>query len=263
MATAPLETGADEPQSGAQDNAPTDYEARARAMGWRPADEFKGEPDKHIDAETFVKRGDEFMPILKAQNRKLLDRLDKAEKAAKQAAEFFSKAETRAYERALAEIRAEQEAAVESGDVAAHRAAAKKLDSLEKPTVQESAAIDQEAAAEALADWGRENKWYASNAILRSYADAQAEILLKSGLTPGPDHLAKVTEKVRAKFPEEFEVEAKPKPRSPVDGGNRVPPARGGKSFADLPADAKAQCARFVKMGVIKSEADYVKSYQW
>jgi len=262
MATAPIDNTGHGDSAG--EAAAPDYEARALKLGWTPKDQFKGDPEKHIDAETFVKRGDELMPILRAQNRKLIDRLDQAERTAKQAAEFFSKAEQRAYERARADILAEQEAAVESGDVAAHRAAAKKLDQLEKPAAIAAPKVDPEAAAEAFADWGRENKWYASNRIMQAYADAQSDKMLKGGALPGPEHLAKITEIVKAKFPEEFEdAEPRARPRPTVDGGNPIPPRRGGKTFADLPAEAKAQCQRFMKQGVIKSEADYVKSYQW
>src|SRR5580704_6948941 len=48
-----------------------EVEQRAREMGWQPKEEFKGDPDRWTDAETFVKRGEEFVPFLKANNRKL------------------------------------------------------------------------------------------------------------------------------------------------------------------------------------------------
>jgi hypothetical protein len=35
-----------------------DYEAEARAMGWRPKDEWTGDPEKHRDAQTFVELAD-------------------------------------------------------------------------------------------------------------------------------------------------------------------------------------------------------------
>jgi hypothetical protein len=48
-----------------------DFDAEAREHGWRPKDEFPGDAAKWVDAETFMKRADEVMPLLKAQNARL------------------------------------------------------------------------------------------------------------------------------------------------------------------------------------------------
>lgn len=266
MATQLADTGAADTGADHNDNTPINFEVEASRMGWKPLDDFKGDPDKHVDAETFYKRGQEMMPILQAQNKALLKRLDAAEKAAKQATEYFSKSEERAYNRALADIRAEQEAAVESGDVVAHRAASKKLEELEKPAALTPTDETTPAQrAEIFADWSKENSWYGSNAAMRAYADAQADIIFdKTKTFLDRDALDVVAQKVRAKFetdqPEAF---AKPtaKPRNPVEG---VTPQRrsGGNSYSDLPPQAKAQCDRFVKNGVTTKE-DYVKAFDF
>ena len=47
----------------------TDVEARARDMGWSPRDSWRGKAEDWIDAETFVKRGTEILPILRAKSR--------------------------------------------------------------------------------------------------------------------------------------------------------------------------------------------------
>ena len=44
-----------------QTEQPRDIEAEARKHGWRPKEEFKGDPARWTDAETFVKRADEVM----------------------------------------------------------------------------------------------------------------------------------------------------------------------------------------------------------
>ncbi|MDE2106523.1 MAG: hypothetical protein KGL39_55425, partial [Patescibacteria group bacterium] len=46
-------------------------EERAGAMGWVPQEKFRGDPEKWVDAETFVQRGEQVMPILKHNNEKL------------------------------------------------------------------------------------------------------------------------------------------------------------------------------------------------
>lgn len=266
MATAPL---ADAGTHIPGEVAPN-IEAEARKMGWTPLEEFKGDPDKHIDAATFVDRANKYMPIAKATIRKLSDRIDQMERTAKQASEFFSKAEQRAYERAVADIRAEQEAAVEAGDLEAHRAAADKLDKLEKPSAAGAAptAHDPAKAAEEFADWSKENRWYSQpdKAALRMYADAQAELIAKPGTFLTPADLAEIANRVKAKFPEEFEEQegaAKPRQRSAVEGGNSIRGRPSAKTYENLPPEAKAACDKFIRQGYVKNREQYVASYQW
>lgn len=261
--------GGDDAQTGGVD-APVDFKAEALRMGWVPLEEFKGDPKNHIDEETFYNRAVEYMPIAKATIKGLTRRLDLAERNAKQAADFFSKAEERAYTRALADIRAEQEAAVESGDIEAHRAAAAKLDKLEKPNATGKGAQNDEAQrAEEFADWMTENRWYSNDgpAALRIYADGQAEKMKKAnnGIL-SLDDLQTIAEMTRAKYaaayPEAFGGEAKLKPRNAVDGGGAAPTRRAGKTVSDLP-DGGAQMKRFIKAGYVKDEAAYLKTYNW
>ena len=49
----------------------TEVEQAAREMGWRPKEEFRGDTAKWVDAETFVSRGENFIPILRADREKL------------------------------------------------------------------------------------------------------------------------------------------------------------------------------------------------
>jgi len=265
MATAVEDVGQIEDQA-RQAEPEIDYEKEARKIGWKSAEEFGGDPTKHVDAKTYYDRGQELMPVLRAQNQTLLKRLEKMEKEMAKSAEFFSQGEQRAYERALAEIRAEQRAAVETGDVEAHDRASEKLDKLEKPSKPQVANDDMalaEQRAEEFADWRRENKWFDDNRAMQDYATAQADILFKrkGGFIDRSD-LDAITDKVKAKFAEEFEAE-KPKPRNPVDGGGIARAPRGGKTYADLPHEAKQMCDKWLKNGVIKSREDYVKSYQF
>ena len=48
-------------------------EKRARAMGWRPKEEFKGDPDKWVDAAQFADNADKSLPLAKAEARRALE----------------------------------------------------------------------------------------------------------------------------------------------------------------------------------------------
>lgn len=261
-----METGTIIPGEG--DGAPVDYEAEARKMGWTPKDEFKGDPNHHIDAETFYTRAVEFMPIAKATIKKLSNKIDQMEREQKKASEFFSKSEERAYHRALEDLRAKQEAAVESGDIEAFRAADKEADKLRsemgKPAIDKPE-VDEKERATSFGEWMEANPWYVMNEKLAAYTDAQAQIIVtaKGGILDRSD-LDELAEKVKAKFPSAFEDDdTTPKQkRSPVEGAGNRPAQRGGKTLADLPPEARAQAIKWDKQGVCKT-ADYLKNYQW
>lgn len=258
---------ADVQDTGDQDTTPIDFEAEARKIGWRPVEEFKGDPAQHVDAETFYKRGQEVMPLLKAQNKALTQKIAQLEKQGRQAAEYFSKAEERAYERAVADLKQRGEAAAKSGDTAELGKVMDEMTKLEKPSAPN--AVDTDQRMEEFADWAASNGWYADNDVLRMYADAQAEKIArqKGGLLDRED-LDTVAQAVKAKFegryPDVFGAPApKPKPRSAVDGGGTAPRQRGGKTFADLPVEAQRIADKWVANGIIKDRETYVKSYQW
>src|SRR6185437_13103474 len=42
-------------------------EARARRQGWRPLEEYNGNPDRWIDAESFLKRAETDLPVTRAR----------------------------------------------------------------------------------------------------------------------------------------------------------------------------------------------------
>jgi hypothetical protein len=65
---------------------------------------------------------------------------------------------------------------------------------------------------------------------------------------------------VKAKFPDKFE---NPRRKAAMhEGGGARGESKRGKSYANLPADAKATCDRFVKKGLMTKEA-YVDAYEW
>jgi hypothetical protein len=109
---APADMGGDEglpPQ-------PRDYEAEARQQGWRPKEEFQGDPDRWTDAETFARRADEVLPILKKRDRILKQENDTLKRDLKATDRSRSMAlEKRAYERALSDLEKRQAEAVENG----------------------------------------------------------------------------------------------------------------------------------------------------
>lgn len=242
-----------------------DYEAEARQHGWTPKDDFKGDPAKWVDAETFAKRADEVMPFLKKQNTALKREMDDLKRTMKQASAFYSKAEERAYERALADLQARHDEAVEGGDVAGARKVLKELHELEKPASAETEEKpDTKAAQQELADWVDENDWYINDEKRRAYADIQAGAMGPAAEWEGGPKawLEELGKRVTRKF-------ADPKPNPVNGGGNRPGGKTAAHTFSDLPPEAKAAADKFFRNGVYgektqaEARAQYAKDYDW
>lgn len=269
-----LEDGIEQPNEGERD-----FTAEAMAQGWTDKDEFKGDPDKWIDAKAFVERQDTNLGLLRKKTDYLERELAKQQKAAAKAADFFDKAEKRAYERALAEIRSQQEAAVEAGDVDQFRKLTAEADNL-KPKSQYTG----QDAAVAMAEWREANVWYNRASTARgtdqeiaavAYFDRMVEANI-SKATPGPDQMppdeffAMIGQKVLEKYPM---LNASPKaahkrPESDVAAPTGGRSASGSKTYAALPPDAKKACDEMINMGYIKgtieeARSKYAASYDW
>jgi len=65
-----------ESTSGEVDRGP--IEAEAKRMGWAPKEQWRGDPELWKDADEYVRRGKEIIPIVRAQNQKLTDQLAEA-----------------------------------------------------------------------------------------------------------------------------------------------------------------------------------------
>lgn len=242
-----------------QDTPELDAEDRALGMGWTPKAQFKGDPEKWVDAETFVKRGEEFLPFLKANNKRLEKELENVRKDLKTFGEFHKKTAEREYGRALADLKAELAEASAAGDADA-------VDDISDRLADLKADIKAEAPAKAghsedvVKAWVAKNDWYAKDPALRGAAKEISIELEAAGLTDTAEQLAEVAKRIKAEFPEKF---GNPRRRdsSPVEAGGHGA-RKSGKSRADLPLEARQFMDRMVKSGTM-TEAEYLKDYAW
>lgn len=249
----------------------TEVEVEAKQLGWAPKEEFRGDEKNWVDAETFVNRGKQIMPILKANNQKLERELaatkaqlaetkalvEASQESIKELKTFNSEvARERAKDR-KAEIVTEIAAAREAGDVgkevdlttqlseqtAALKAA--EVEAAKKPEVKVDPKVTQ-AKAEFDA-WAAQNDWYGNDDVKTGLANGIAAKLRKSNSTlTGVEFYQEVAKQVNA-------FGAKAPPADKVEGGGRGNNnASGGTSYADLPSDARASAEKLLARGDIK-----------
>ena len=65
-------------QEPVDDSTPDDI-SKAREMGWLPKDKWRGNPDNWRSAKEFVKRGEDFLPIIKAERNRAQARVAELE----------------------------------------------------------------------------------------------------------------------------------------------------------------------------------------
>lgn len=240
------------------ENAPRDFEAEAKEHGWSPKEDFKGDPNRWVDAEAFMKRADEMMPLLKATNARLKRDLESIRKDLKRATTHFEGAEKRAYDRAKADLEGKIESAVEAGDVVAARAAMKEMGEL-KPA-DEPQQHTKEEAQEALDEFREEHSWYdranLANATEvdingRLYFDRMVDKHIEKTKDMAPaEFFAFITDLTLDKHPALKGKPARTKPTSAVEAPGGGPRRGMVQSWDNLPDPAKRQYQRFIDRGI-------------
>ena len=276
----------EELQQEAPQEAPeaSQFESEARAQGWVAAEEFRGSESDWVDAETFVRRGKEIMPILRKNNEKLLKELGEAKKDAaevREAAKEFREFQKQQFERKTKELESQLEQlkqakreAITQGDGDRAIAIDDAMDELkeQRQEAKEDLKAAEEKVKEApqvtqdptLNEWMDKNDWFGKDTRLTGMANGLGvELRRENPSLQGKAFLDKLDEELAIMLPEKF---GKKRVQNPMEGSSngtaRPSVGTGKKSYNNLPAEAKAACDKFVKQGLMTKEA-YVAEYEW
>lgn len=275
-----------------QSSATPEQRQEAADMGWIPPERYRGDPDKFVDADVFVKRGKELLPIvraseaklrgevgsLKSQNGALAGSVEELKGQLKDVLEFqseFVAARLKEQRRAiLAKVREAKEAGnddlvadleeeLEETREAIAEAKEKKTSPAATPTASPppAPAIPPELVA-----WKAANPWFGVDERKTRYAHLAGADAAAKGLK-GTAFYDFIDAEIAATF-------APSRGPGKADEGHPTGGGRGGggsgngsgQSYADLPADAKAACdadeRRFVgDKKLYKTAADWRANY--
>ena len=242
-----------------------DYEEEARSQGWKPKEEF-GDDDKWVDAKTFVERGEQFVGILKPRIDKLERKLQYQEQVNRDIANQYKRleeSEKRKRQQLEEELVALRKKAIEENDGEAFEEADTQLNQLRQ---NKSPDTNTEATPPSwFNDWMVDNAWYGKDTVMRSVADGIAQELRDAGTyLTGREFMDAVSERVKAELPHKFENPRKARQSDPdvePTGGRKTTVNSDAATWDNLPAEAKKECTRLIKEGVIKSKEQYAEIY--
>lgn len=239
-------------------------ETKAKSMGWVPQDEFRGDKSRWVDADKFIEIGESKMPVMRERNEALHGQIQEMKASVeelkqhfKQQLELTEKQARDKYGKAIAELKSKQRQAVQEGDTDEYDRIEREIATSRPP---EPAKPVQNPVFDS---WLHDNSWYQADSDMRRYADyVGADLASKR---PGMTHqeiLAEATREVKTRFPEKFGNPNRQQPSDVFSGSDSPPAAKGKRSFADLPQDAKAACNKFVKQGWLTKD-EYLATYNW
>lgn len=257
---------------GEQQQPDPKVEARARDMGWVPKDRYKGDPEKWRSAEEYVRRGEEVLPIVAAEKRRLEQQLTETKAEFKETLARVERMNQKALERQRLQIEQQFEgvktAYVETGNVKGYNdaerakkqalkdfdeAVADKEDDKAKPNGKANGAdgLNQRDRGE-LKDWVDSNPWYNRSPKLHGAADEHFDdVSREMPYASMAEKLAEVSKRVEDEFPSLFGKKGSGGTRhAAVEGsGGRGPEGGdgGGEYWAKVPAAVKATAKQHIE----------------
>lgn len=250
---------------------PSEAEKRAMGLGWKPKEEFFGDPANHMSAEKFLRRND-----LEEKDKlidRLMGRLQEKDKTFEEFMNFQKNREKRAYDKAKTDIERQLNKAREEGDADKLDALYRERDELKEDeppadTSSTKGAPRKEEVPPEFMDWVSDNKWYEQSPRLRQAAEeTQAWIEHNNPGMSFEETLKLTTERVREDFYDHPYFRNTNRERAPAvetKGGNARQP-RSSKNWDGLPSEAKEMFARFTKEGLYandkKGREEYAKEF--
>lgn len=254
VADATKETPPEGDKGSGADTTPDPVETSARTQGWKPKEEFTGDPALWVDAKEFIGRAPLFEKI-KGQSKDLKEMKRTVDAMAK----HFTKSVDAAVTAKIAELKAAKKEAIEGGDVARVEAIDKQIDDAKATKADIPTAPE---VAPAVMDWVKENPWYTKDAELHDFALAYNDSYLKRNPGDIEGSLKETVKATKRAFPEKFPADTK-KPvasaAASVEPGTA--PAKAGHRYtvSRLTTDQKLAHDQYIKAGTFDELAKAAK----
>jgi hypothetical protein len=251
-------------------------EEQAKAQGWAPKDEWKGDPDKWVDAKTFVDKGEKIAAIKKERTDHMTNEIRELRSLIVEQKDMAKKARLQGYQQALQEIESRQFEAVENVDTDAFKKAKEDEKKILKQIDEESKETPAQDAYEAemlrvFDEWKEENPWYTKaekeDIDLYVFTQSISTVIQNETGYGGKKLYDEVTKRVKKAFPHKFGNPRRNDAGSVESGTEVTLKKKSGRTFDDLPADAKKTYERLAKQFKMAKQEftkeEYLSNYVW
>ena len=240
----PVEPPAIEPQRPGM----SDAEKQAYAKGWRPLAQYRGAPGTWVDAETFLRRGEETLAFVRRDLRQANEKLERSAtetrelrgliegqaKVIQRLEEQNRRSEQAGYERAIRELRAKQRDAASSGDLVTYDQIGEQISEVEErkaaasapvpevppppPAPQPTPEMQPNVVPPEIEEFLEANSWYGRDMVLQNaMRAAHLELIESAPALSLAENLKRAKERVMAQYPGKFGIDPRrPRPRSSV-----------------------------------------------
>jgi len=255
--TAPEPTAPNIPEDDEDDEPPPPDPVAdlARTMGWRPKEQFKGDPNLWKPADQYIKAGAEIQRGLSRDLKDLRGTVDN-----------MTRTQAAILEQTLAEQRdklvARYNRAVEDGDAQTSFQVGRAIDNLngQAQALQQQPGPQIAPPPPEAVNWVERNPWFNKDPLARDLALNVAERYANAGESADVQ-LAAAEREVRKLYPHLFGASSKDPPGVSQPGGRGGSGAKKGSTFADLPQEAKKVARDMEERGVIPNVEAYAKQY--
>lgn len=250
------------------DSEEVPIEVKAKEMGWVPQEDFKGDPKNWRDADEFVSRGEEILPIVrkdnerlraevaqtKAETARLKALVDAGQEAIVELKKFHNDDTRRQVEKAQKDLKAGIKQAKADGNEDLEEDLREELTEINaalkeagtKPTRDTPLVPPQPVVDPAFIDWKANNAWFEVDAKRTALTVAIAQELRSDPKNAGL--LGKDFYNKAAAGADEILNPRPGRGHSKLEegGGGGGPGGSGpaGKTFRDLPSEARDVCDR-------------------
>ncbi len=251
-----------------QERTYTEIEQRALDQGWKPLEDWEGDPEDHRSAKAYIDRG-ELLGKIKDQSKEMRE----MKQILATLSEHNKNVYVAGYEKAISELKTRRIEAIKEGDGDSLLAIENQLDSTKEALATVKAAPTVKATTNetspAFDSWLDQNPWYNTDEDMHDWADGAAMRLGQKAKQEGrrlteQEVYAELTKKAREKFPQKFQNRNAISPdgdgRRPVP--NKTP--KGGDRFeqllAEMPEEMATAAKNLVKSGLLTKEK-YVEDF--
>lgn len=237
-----------------QETTHSEVEVKAMSMGWKPEDQWEGDPDQWVPAKEFVGR------------KSLFDKIEHQSKELKELRKsitdfrgHYEKVRETEYKRAMEDLKAQRKEALKNEDVKTVLEIDEEIETLEskKEEVVPKQTV-QQGPSPGFQKWIAENQWYVTESKMARIADGIGMDYVQTHPSASEQEVFDfVTSEMRELYP--TKLGGKKNVPQVDGGGNRQTSGKSG-AVTKLPPEAEEVMNRLVKAGAMTRE-EYIRDW--